>query len=92
MPNKNASKPTPAYTYCATGQLSEIFGKSAPYFKRLIRSGELIEGVHYCRCPGSDALIWCIEIIRDWFVCGGNTPAHQRAIEKFLAELPSNAA
>ncbi len=92
MPNKNASKNKPQYSYCATGQLSEIFGKSTPYFKRLIRSGELIEGVHYCHTPGSTSLIWCVEMIRDWFACGGNTPAHQRSIEKFLAALPSNAA
>lgn len=92
MPNKNASKPVVPYNYCATGQLSEIFGRSVPYFKRLIRSGEFIENVHYCRCPGSSSLIWCIELIRDWFVCGGNTPAHARSVEKFLADLPSNAA
>lgn len=93
MPNRIASRTTPEYTYCATGQLSEFFGKSTPYFKRLMRSGQLIEGVHYCRCPGSTSLIWCVEILRDWFSCGGlESAAHQRSIEVFLSKLPSNAA
>jgi hypothetical protein len=92
MPNKNADRQKPAYTYIPTGQLAPIFGKSTPFFKVRLRSGEFIEGVHYCRTPSSTSLIWCTEMIRDYFCCGGNTPAHRRAIEKFLAELPSNAA
>jgi hypothetical protein len=55
-----------------------------------MRSGELLEGVHYFRGIGSTSLVWCVELMTDWLACGGRTPAHQRSIEKFLATLPSN--
>jgi hypothetical protein len=69
MPNKNADRQKPAYTYIPTGQPAPTFGKSTPFFKARVRSGDLIEGVHYCRIPGMTSLI-----------------------ERFLAQLPSNAA
>jgi hypothetical protein len=92
MPNKNKPLAEFDYQFLSTTNLPRVFDKSMSFFKRYLRSGELIEGVHYMRAPSSSSLLWNVTLLLDWFACGGNTPAHQKAIEKYLKSLASNAA
>jgi hypothetical protein len=91
MPNKNKLPIVIEYKFLATSSLPQAFDKSMSFFKRYMRSGDLIEGIHYLRAPGSQSLLWNQTLILDWFACGGNTPAHRKAIERYLSSLPSNA-
>jgi hypothetical protein len=92
MPNQNMQKSEPQWPLISTNQIPQFLGISVPKAKRLMRSGEWRESIYVFRMPESNSLLWNYRLMADWIACGGNTPAHQRAIEKFLAQLPSNAA
>ena len=46
-------------------------------------------GVYWVRSPGGRKILWNVELVRD-FLINGSSDAHTRAVEAFLASLPSN--
>jgi endo-1,4-beta-D-glucanase Y len=51
----------------------------------------LQEGIHWFRLPNSIRILWNLNLVRDWLV-NGYSPAHTKAIEKYIASLPSSDA
>ena len=75
--------------FISTLELRKILrvGKSKLYDLRVEQ--KLIEGIHFCRLPGGRKLLWNLPLVKDFFVTGGSY-GHQRAIDAYLSELPSN--
>jgi hypothetical protein len=93
MPNQNKKSVPIEDPLIPTGDLPQHFGLSIPHFKRAMREKRLLEGIHVIRVPDSPSLLWNRSLIADWLVNGGlDSPAHQRAIEKWLFQLPSYQA
>jgi hypothetical protein len=73
-----------------TGEMCITAGVSADYLKNLRVRGLRTRGIYWYTLPGSERIIWIRDLVRDYLV-NGNSPAHQRAIEKYLASLPSSS-
>jgi hypothetical protein len=52
----------------------------------------ITQGIHWWYRPGStNRILWNLEIMRDFLVHGDqNHPSHKKAIERYLATLPSS--
>jgi hypothetical protein len=77
------------HIYEDTQTTSKSTGISRSVLKRLRLSGVLQEGVHWVRV-GSRAIKFNKFLLIDWLVNERDPAAHQRAIDNFLASLPSN--
>jgi hypothetical protein len=82
-------RPKPTPELMATGATCLQLGISQDCLKKFRQSGQLRQGIHYVTIPGSPKILWRIDLVRDW-LANGESPAHQRAIEKYLASLPSS--
>ncbi len=49
------------------------------------------EGIYWHRIGNSVRVLYNLNLIRDW-LANGDSPAHQKAVEKYLASLPSSDA
>jgi hypothetical protein len=77
----------------ASGEIGQQLGISRSTLRRLRISGELRKGIHWINKPGSETRIsWNRDLMRDWAANGGNCSAHDKAIEQYLASLPSSCA
>lgn len=65
-------------------------GMSFDKFRQLRRDGLLPERIYWVRIPGSTNILWNVPLVIDWLVNGPDSPDHQRAVENFLASLPSS--
>jgi hypothetical protein len=65
-------------------------GLSEEYVRTDLKN-TLQEGLYWFRLPNSVRILWNLNLVRDWLV-NGNCPAHTRAIEKYIASLPSSDA
>lgn len=74
--------------YADTRNTAAFCGLSASTLKRLRLSGQLAEGVHWSRVGGK--ILFHLPLLRDWLAHQGDPAAHDRAIQNFLATLPSN--
>jgi hypothetical protein len=83
-------RPSVQWAGVPTGEMCIAAGVSADYLKKLRVCGLLTRGIYWYTLPGSDRIIWIRDLVRDYLV-NGNSPAHQRAIEKYLASLPSSS-
>ncbi len=70
--------------------LLDIIGTSEDFVTSEIR-GKLPEGIYWFRTPGSIRILYNLSLIRDW-LANGDCPAHQKAIKRYLASLPSSDA
>jgi hypothetical protein len=83
-------RPTPQPEMAATGAICLQFGISQDFLKKNRQSGQLRQGIHFIHIPGSTKILWRVGLLRDWLANGGDSPAHQRAIERYLKSLPSH--
>jgi hypothetical protein len=67
-------------------------GLSGDKLKQLRDDRILAERIYWIRIPGSTHILWNIPLVLDWLVNGSECPAHQRAVESFIASLPSSEA
>lgn len=70
-------------------EIIEQTGFSASSLKRFRLSGSWIEGIHWVRV-GTRKTLYNRELVLDWIANQNNPQAHQRAIEAYLTQLPSN--
>jgi hypothetical protein len=75
--------------FCTKKEIIEQTGFSASSLKRFRLSGSWIEGIHWVRV-GTRKTLYHRALILDWIANQGNPQVHQRAIEAYLAQLPSN--
>jgi hypothetical protein len=73
-----------------TREMCAYVGVSADTLKYWRVRGLLKRGIHWHTLPDSDRIIWIKDLVRDYLVNGGDSTAHLRAIEKYLASLPSS--
>jgi hypothetical protein len=66
-----------------------IIGTSEDFVTDEIR--KLPEGIYWFRTPGSNRILYVVDLIRD-YLANGNCPAHQKAVMRYLASLPSSDA
>jgi hypothetical protein len=72
-----------------SAQLCAVLGCSSDYVKDTIR--KLPEGIYWSRYPNSIRVLYNLNLIRDWMI-SGDSPAHKKAVERFVASLPSSDA
>ena len=84
-------RPIPKPELVSTGAICLQLGLSQDYLKTNRVNGQLRQSIHWVNLPGSTKILWRIELIRDWLANGGDSPSHTRAIEKYLASLPSSS-
>jgi hypothetical protein len=65
-----------------------IIGTSEDFVKDEIR-GKRPEGIYWFRTPGSNRILYNVDLIRD-FLANGECPAHAKAVKRYLASLPSS--
>ncbi|WP_310481468.1 hypothetical protein [Chamaesiphon sp. VAR_48_metabat_403] len=83
-------RPSVQWAGVPTGEMCITAGVSADTLKNYRIRGLLTRGIYWYTLPGSDRIIWIRDLVRDYLV-NGNSPAHQRAIEKYLKSLPSSS-
>jgi hypothetical protein len=83
------TRPPNRWQMVSTGQLCISEGISQDYLKGLRGTGKLVRNIHYIVMPDSTRIQWNRDLFRDWCVNAG-TPAHQVAIDRYLASLPSS--
>jgi hypothetical protein len=76
--------------------LEKQVGQSRSSIRRWRLGGMLTQGIHWQWTPTTGKnpkTLFNRDLIRDWLGNGGdqNNPSHQRAIEAYLASLPSSA-
>lgn len=75
--------------FCNKHRLAELTGLSPETFKKYRLSGKWHEGIHWQRI-NSRCILYNLSLILDWVANRANPDAHQRAIDHYLASLPSN--
>lgn len=75
--------------FCAKKEIIEQTGFSASSLKRFRLSGSWVEGIHWVRV-GTRKILYNRDLVLDWIANQSNPQAHQRAIETYLIQLPSN--
>jgi hypothetical protein len=83
-------RPTIQWAGIPTGEMCIQLGISPDTLKEWRVTGLLPKGIYWVTLPNSDRIIWIGDLVRDWLV-NGNSPAHQRAISKYIASLPSSS-
>jgi hypothetical protein len=82
-------KPWPK-TFSPLADTIEATGMSFDKLRQLRTEGLLSERIYWVRIPGSTNILWNVPLVMDWLVNGPDSPDHQRAVENFLANLPSS--
>lgn len=74
-------------------QCLALLGISNSYAKNRIADGSWIEGIHFSKLGNgpTSKIIYNLKLIEDWLLNHRVNPAgHSRAIEAYLASLPSS--
>ena len=83
-------RPPIQWAFIPSGEMCLQLGVSADTLKDWRVAGVLKKGLYWTTFPHIPSRIfWNRDLVRDWFV-NANSPAHQRAIERYLASLPSS--
>ncbi len=82
-------KPWPK-TFSPLRYTIEATGLSFDKLTQLRKDDILPERIYWVKVPGSPHILWNVPLVIDWLVNGSDSPAHQKAIENFLASLPSS--
>ena len=83
-------RPSVQWAGVPTGEMCIAAGVSVDTLKYWRVSGLLPRGIYWYTLPGSDRIIWIRDLVRDYLV-NGDSPAHSRAIERYLVSLPSSS-
>lgn len=83
-------RPSIQWAGIPTGEMCIQLGISPDTLKEWRVTGLLPKGIYWVTLPNSDRIIWIGDLVRDWLV-NRNSPAHERALEKYRASLPSSS-
>jgi hypothetical protein len=83
-------KPIASGRWVGTNALCEAIQATPSYLTVSRKTGIFKRGIHYSTLPGSNRLLWNLDLIVDLIANSDDPDAHQRAIEAFLASLPSS--
>ena len=82
-------RPKPKWVLIPNGEMCLTIGVSSDTLKSWRVQGLLPKGIYYVTLPNSNRILWVRDLVRSWLV-DGNSPAHQKAIEKYLSSLPTS--
>jgi hypothetical protein len=83
-------RPPIQWAFVPSGEMCLQLGVSADTLKDWRVAGVLNKPLYWTTFPHIPSRVfWNRDLVRDWFVNGKST-AHQRAIERYLASLPSS--
>jgi hypothetical protein len=83
-------RPLIQWAFIPNGEMCLQLGVSADTLKDWRVAGVLKKGIYWTTFPHIPSrTFWNKDLVRDWWV-NGNSPAHQRAVEKYLASLPTS--
>ncbi len=86
----SVKRPAIEWAFIPTKELCLQLGVSIDTLKDWRTTGILKKGIYWTNFPHLPSrTFWNRDLVRDWFV-NGRTPAHDRAVEKYLASLPSS--
>jgi hypothetical protein len=77
-------------TFSPSRDTTTATGLSFEKLKQLRQDGVLQERIYWVKVPGSTHVLWNVPLVIDWLVNGPDSPVHQKAVEHFLASLPSS--
>ncbi len=89
MNNRKRQVKQHSFPFVRRAALCAATGLSADWADDLKKT--MTEKIYWFRIPGSIRVLYNVELIRDWLV-NGDCPAHQKAVERYLASLPSSDA
>ncbi|WP_055076026.1 hypothetical protein [Pseudanabaena sp. 'Roaring Creek'] len=79
-----------SYTFIQKAEAAKLIGMSTEYLKKQKRLNNLIQGIHYYQYGKTAPCVYNAELLQDWFIHRNDPDAHNVAIERYLASLPSN--
>jgi hypothetical protein len=82
-------RPLPQWVLVPNGEMCLTIGVSSDTLKSWRVQGLLPRGIYWMTLPNSDRILWVRDLVRDW-MANRDSPAHQRAIERFQKSLPSS--
>ena len=74
---------------CGNNEMCICAEISSDKLKDLRIRGILPRGIYWTTMPDSDRILWARDLVLDYII-NGNSQLHQRAIERYLASLPSS--
>jgi hypothetical protein len=90
MPTHIKRKPITEGRFVTTPALMEVVQVSGAYLQDGRKTGLFKKGMHYTTLPGSNRMLWNLDLVKDLFINADNPEAHERACEAYLAALPSS--
>lgn len=76
--------------YLGERKMAISIGSSKEFLKKCRFQGLLIEGVYWVRL--NSRVLYNVQLVLDWIQNQGDPRTHQKAIQNYLAHLPSNQA
>lgn len=76
-------------TFCNRTEAAALTGLSPHSLKKLRLSGRLTQGIHWVYIT-SRSIAYNRDLLLDWVANRSNPAFHERAIENYLASLPSS--
>lgn len=77
------------YTFVQKAEAAKLIGMSTEFLKKQKRLGNLIKGVHYHQYGWTAPCVYNAELLQDWFIHRHDPDAHNVAIDRYLATLPT---
>jgi hypothetical protein len=87
---RRVKRPPIQWAFIPSGAMCQQLGVSTDTLKDWRVAGILKFGLYYTHLPNTSRILWNRDLVRDWLV-HGDSPTHQRAIEKYLKSLPSHS-
>jgi hypothetical protein len=73
-----------------TKDLCDRIQRSSAWFRKWKSLGKFQEGIHYSKTSRTASILWRLDLVMDRIANWNDDFAHQRAIDNFVASLPSN--
>jgi hypothetical protein len=86
---RRVKRPPIQWAFIPSGEMCQQIGISTDTLKDWRVTGILKAGLYYTHLPNTSRILWNRDLVRDW-LANGDSPAHTRAIEKYLKSLPSH--
>lgn len=84
-------RPDIQWAFVPSGEMCLQLGVCADTLKDWRVAGILKKGIYWTTFPHIPSRhFWNKDLVRDWFV-NGNSASHTRAVERYLASLPSSS-
>jgi hypothetical protein len=76
----------------STAEICQQLGVTDDILKAWKKANLITQGIHWYYRPGTtNRILWNLDLMRDFVAVGDqNHPGHKKAIERYIASLPSS--